>query len=112
MTILRTVEQRKATKACEKYLYTKDQCSPLRNKGVTHAHITCLPSRLCHKYLLNSRVACRPKLKAIFIDVLQKRLIEHNIKTAAYFYLKHFPMMLMCFEIEARTFFFCIQCDI
>jgi hypothetical protein len=41
---------------CEKYLFTKDQCSPLRNRGVTHAHnITCLPGRPRHKPLLNSR---------------------------------------------------------
>jgi hypothetical protein len=56
ITILRTAEQQKATNTYEKYLCTKDQCSPLRNRAVTHAHITCLPDRLCHKHFLNCRV--------------------------------------------------------
>jgi hypothetical protein len=42
MTILRTAEQRKASDTCEKYVCTKDQCSALKNRGVTHAHITSL----------------------------------------------------------------------
>jgi hypothetical protein len=45
--ILRTVEQRKATDACEKYLCTKDQCSPLRNRGL-HMHTTSLAYRAAY----------------------------------------------------------------
>jgi hypothetical protein len=55
--IVRTEEQKKATKICEKYLCTTDQFSPLRNWGFTHAHTTTyLPGCLCQKYFLNSHV--------------------------------------------------------
>jgi hypothetical protein len=44
----RYYEQRKATNTSEKWLFIEYQCSQLRNRGVTHAHITCLPRRLAY----------------------------------------------------------------
>jgi hypothetical protein len=54
-TSLQTVEST-VTSTSEDYLCTNCQCSPLRNKGLLHAHIACILNHPYHTSFLNSRV--------------------------------------------------------